>query len=82
MSWLLSLLGFLLKLWKGSPDPKVGEGEKLGTSDQALAEEQAANVEVENASDARDAVARSDGLSDGLARAEAADPDNRDNAPP
>lgn len=60
MGWILSLLGFLVKLWRGAPDPKVVEGEKLGAATQAEQQESQTNDQVAQAvaaSRAADAVA-------------------------
>ncbi|MGH7016210.1 MAG: hypothetical protein ACRED8_03885, partial [Caulobacteraceae bacterium] len=66
LSLLTSLGAFLVKLWRGAPDPKVAEGEKLGAADQALAGSQKEIADVEKgsaaASSAGGAVASDGGL--------------------
>ena len=32
IGWIISIAGWLFKLWRGAPDPKVVEGEKLGAA--------------------------------------------------
>ena len=84
MAWLLALLGpagdFIAKLLKAlGPPAVVVEAEKVGTTEEALHQEQNTNVEITKGAAAGDAADKLVSDPRRLSDFEAHDPNNRDN---